>query len=31
LWHELNVSGSLTSNGEWYQSIQQVKQQYPKP
>jgi hypothetical protein len=30
LWHELNVSGSLTSNGEWYQSIQQVKQQYPK-
>jgi hypothetical protein len=31
LWHELNVSGSLTSNGEWYKSIQQVKQQYPKP
>ena len=30
LWHELNVSGSLTSNGEWYQSIQQVKQQHPK-
>jgi hypothetical protein len=30
LWHELNVSGSLTSNGEWYQSIQQVKEQYPK-
>ena len=31
LWHELNVSGSLTSNGNWFQSIQEVKQQYPKP
>ena len=31
LWHELNVSGSLTTDGNWFQSIQQVKQQYPKP
>jgi hypothetical protein len=31
LWHELNVSGSLSTNGNWFQSIQEVKQQYPKP
>jgi hypothetical protein len=31
LWHELNNSGSITSDGNWFQSIQQVKQQYPKP
>lgn len=31
LWHELNTSGSLTTDGNWFQSIQQVKQQYPKP
>jgi len=30
LWHELNTSGSITTDGNWYQSIQQVKQQYPK-
>ena len=31
LWHELNVSGSLTSNGEWFNKIKEVKQQHPKP
>lgn len=31
LWHELNQSGSLSTDGNWFQSIQQVKQQYPKP
>ena len=30
LWHELNNSGSITTDGNWYQSIQQVKQQHPK-
>jgi hypothetical protein len=30
LWHELNTSGSISTDGTWFQSIQQVKQQYPK-
>ena len=30
IWHELNTSGSITTDGNWYQSIQQVKEQYPK-
>jgi hypothetical protein len=31
LWHELNTSGSISVDGSWFQSIQEVKQQYPKP
>ena len=31
LWHELNVSGRISTDGNWFQSIQEVKQQYPKP
>jgi len=31
LWHELNQSGSLSTNGEWFQSIQSVKDEFPKP
>jgi hypothetical protein len=31
LWHELNVSGSLTTNGEWFNSIKEVKDNNPKP
>ena len=31
LWHELNVSGSLTSNGEWFNKIKEVKENNPKP
>lgn len=31
LWHELNTSGSISTDGNWFQSIQQIKQQYPKP
>ena len=30
LWHELNTSGSISTDGNWFQSIQQVKQQFPK-
>lgn len=30
LWHELNTSGSISTDGSWFQSIQQVKQQFPK-
>ena len=31
LWHELNTSGSLTSNGEWFNKIKEVKENNPKP
>ena len=31
LWHELNVSGSLTSDGEWFNKIKEVKENNPKP
>jgi len=30
LWHELNQSGSLTTNGEWFNTIQAVKDEFPK-
>lgn len=30
LWHELNNSGSLSTSGEWFQTINSVKSQYPK-
>jgi hypothetical protein len=31
LWHELNQSGSLSTNGEWFNSIKEVKDNNPKP
>ena len=31
LWHELNASGSLTTNGEWFNKIKEVKDNNPKP
>lgn len=31
LWHELNNSGSLSTDGEWFNTIQQVKENNPKP
>lgn len=31
LWHELNTSGSISTDGNWFQTIQNVKQQFPKP
>ena len=30
LWHELNNSGSISTGGTWFQSIQEVKDSYPK-
>ena len=30
LWHELNVSGSISNTGQWFQSVQSIKEQYPK-
>jgi hypothetical protein len=31
LWHELNNNGTLSTDGDWFQSIQEIKTQYPKP
>jgi hypothetical protein len=31
LWHELNNSGSLSTGGNWFNTIQQVKENNPKP
>jgi hypothetical protein len=31
LWHELNTSGSISSTGEWFQTVQTVKNTHPKP
>lgn len=30
LWHELNTSGSISTNGEWFNEIKNVKDSYPK-
>ena len=30
LWHELNNSGSISTNGTWFQSILGVKENFPK-
>lgn len=30
LWHELNTSGSISTNGAWFQSIQEIKENFPK-
>lgn len=31
LWHELNQSGSVSTNGEWFNTIKEVKDNNPKP
>jgi hypothetical protein len=31
LWHELTTVGNISKNGEWYQTINTIKNQYPKP
>ena len=31
LWHELQTSGSLSANGQWFTTIKNVKEQFPKP
>lgn len=31
LWHEINSTGSISSDGAWFQSIQEVKNNIPKP
>lgn len=30
LWHELNANGSLSTNGEWFTTIQDIKNRHPK-
>jgi len=31
LWHELNASGSISTDGNWFNTIKDIKDQYPKP
>lgn len=31
LWHELNTNGTISSNGDWFQTVQAIKDTYPKP
>ena len=31
LWHELNASGSITTDGTWFNAIKNVKDSIPKP
>lgn len=31
LWHELNQSGSVSTNGEWFNQIKSIKEEFPKP
>ena len=30
LWHEINQNGTITTTGEWFQTINDVKTQFPK-
>lgn len=30
LWHEIKNSGSISTSGEWYQTIDSIKNQFPK-
>lgn len=30
LWHELNTNGSLSTSGDWFTSIQTIKNRHPK-
>lgn len=30
LWHEISVSGSISTDGNWFKSIQSVKTNFPK-
>jgi hypothetical protein len=31
LWHELNASGSISTDGTWFNAIKEVKDTNPKP
>lgn len=31
LWHELNTSGSISTNGAWFNAIKDIKEEFPKP
>jgi hypothetical protein len=31
LWHELNESGSISINGQWFTALKSVKDNNPKP
>jgi len=31
LWHEINTSGSISTDGTWFNAIKDVKDTNPKP
>lgn len=31
LWHELNANGTISTTGEWFNSIKNIKEKFPKP
>ena len=31
LWHEINSNGSISANGDWFNTIKEVKDAHPKP
>lgn len=31
LWHEVNTSGTISNDGQWFNSIKGVKDAHPKP
>ena len=30
IWHELNTNGSLSTSGDWFTTIDNIKNKYPK-
>lgn len=31
LWHELDISGSISVSGSWFNAVEHIKTQFPKP
>jgi hypothetical protein len=31
LWHELNTTGTISKDGEWFNAVKEVKDTIPKP
>jgi hypothetical protein len=31
LWHEINTTGTISENGDWFNTIKEIKDNHPKP
>jgi hypothetical protein len=31
LWHEINTTGTISHNGNWFNNIKEIKDNHPKP